>query len=851
MIVKTKPLVSVIVLNWNRLQETLECLKHIRNLTYSNLEIIIVDNGSVDDSKQRLQQEKGIIFIDNPSNRGFTGGHIDGLQHAKGEFILLLNNDAVIKPDYIDKALPHFADSQVAAVGGRAYFWDDQYPALNETNPYYAYQEINPITAEGIFTQHDGEIVREVNMVSGSGVVIRRSVINEVGYLYEPFFAYYEETDLFARMKRAGYKILYSPELGIWHKNGSSSSPYFQFHQLFKNRFLFAVRNFDSVSLPKFLKSYAGTGIRSTIYRLKRSENQVLHKAFSNAFLKNLLLSPRAFASRYKLIRLLGKSSYNTQITKEQINVGIVLDLTNHSYNKLEHEIEQWLIASNNDPRLRFVVVHSSKLEPTIRQQYPNITFTHNKNYFKNQALNLGWLTSPEPYIVFLKSDFNKSILNSLFDKAATLKMSRTFVACSVADQGSNKNLYEARLMWGSVFDRSLLIHSGGLDVTSTQDEALRQVITYAWLKDKRSVKTYESESKQELLEAPRLNFKTVKKELLDKIHLHNSLDLKPTLWVRILERHYRIYQLRNLLRWWISLRIPVYLKLARTKNLFLFAFGFQRKKLAIELQHIRNEFLKISRKVDNDVIEKNIKHTLLQSQTSWQDIPVFIICRDRLTPLKKLVGWLEKLGMKKIVFIDNDSLYPPLNDYYETTPYQVLRTQQNIGHTVPWSGGIIKTLVPHDFYIVSDPDIIPTKDCPSDVLEHFLKLHEEFFLYQKIGFGLKIDDLPKGYTHKKSVIQWESQFWKKSLKPNVYEAGVDTTFALYKPYTYAYTLHPSIRTGEPYTAHHLPWYIENDGLTVEEEFYRAHASNEINSWNLDELPERYVKELSRQHNSD
>src|SRR5690606_5067266 len=103
------PLVSIVVLNWNGLEHTKVCLQHVRKLDYPNYELIVVDNGSKKSEKQYLKRyaEKtpNTRFVDNPVNRGFTGGHIDGLAVASGEFIVLLNNDAVMKSNYLKKAL--------------------------------------------------------------------------------------------------------------------------------------------------------------------------------------------------------------------------------------------------------------------------------------------------------------------------------------------------------------------------------------------------------------------------------------------------------------------------------------------------------------------------------------------------------------------------------------------------------------------------------------------------------------------------------------------------------------------------------------------------------------------------
>ena len=95
--------------------------------------------------------------------------------------------------------------------------------------------------------------------------------------------------------------------------------------------------------------------------------------------------------------------------------------------------------------------------------------------------------------------------------------------------------------------------------------------------------------------------------------------------------------------------------------------------------------------------------------------------------------------------------------------------------------------------------------------------------------------------------MEWEQQFWKTELRPNIFEAGVDTTFALYKPGSYNYTLHPSIRLGEPHVARHMPWYSDPSKLSDEDAYYKLRANANITSWNVDELPERYQKEMKNE----
>ena len=187
-----KPLVSIVILNWNGLEDTKLCLESVRNLKYPNYEIIVVDNGSNKDDKDYLSDLGDITYISNRKNKGFTGGHIDGYKSAKGDYILLLNNDAVIDSSYLDEALPVFDDSKVAVVGGRSYFWNNDEPLFDTSNKFYSYMTVDPITAETTLQTSDYGCIQEVNSVSGAAVVVRRSMIEEVGYLWAPFFAYYE-----------------------------------------------------------------------------------------------------------------------------------------------------------------------------------------------------------------------------------------------------------------------------------------------------------------------------------------------------------------------------------------------------------------------------------------------------------------------------------------------------------------------------------------------------------------------------------------------------------------------------------------------------------------------------------
>jgi hypothetical protein len=195
------------------------------------------------------------------------------------------------------------------------------------------------------------------------------------------------------------------------------------------------------------------------------------------------------------------------------------------------------------------------------------------------------------------------------------------------------------------------------------------------------------------------------------------------------------------------------------------------------------------------------------------------------------LISWLEKKGFQNIYIIDNDSSYPPLLEYYKSTKHKVFRLTENIGHLALWKTDIYNKFK-RNYYIYSDPDILPVDECPDDFIEFFLQKLKQFKDIEKIGFGLKIDDLPDYYEDKKKVIEWESQFWTNKVEENIYDAHIDTTFALYKPMTnYVTDTVRAYRTAGKYVARHLPWY-ENTAMPTEEDaYYRAHVRRGASHW--------------------
>lgn len=419
-----KFLVSFVVLNWNGLDDTLECLKSIRRQTISNYEVIVVDNGSEASQKEALRKIKEIKLIDLPQNTGFTGGQLTAYKIATGEFMALVNNDSVLAPDWAEKALSALRqDRKSAAVGGRAYEWNDAkgQKALAPTNSFYSYQVVDLITGH-TNTLRYGDKGGSVNSISGAAVMIRRTSIERAGYFDKRFFAYYEETDLFARFKRAGMKILYDPSLATWHKIAQSSNranPNFYLFYMHRNRFIFAAKNYDRSYFLSFLSSYAREVIRAT-YRLARHGKNSATEEYNlvRAGLWNLIHLPRTMFERRKIQRLGGNYSFRLLGDMgESISVVITCyNYADHVADALKSVLDQTLIPDE------IIVINDAStdnsLEVIKRFEDKVKIIDHTKNTGVIKSKNEGIRIATSDWIVFLDADdwMEKNFLKRLYE---------------------------------------------------------------------------------------------------------------------------------------------------------------------------------------------------------------------------------------------------------------------------------------------------------------------------------------------------------------------------------------------------------------------------------------------------
>lgn len=222
------------------------------------------------------------------------------------------------------------------------------------------------------------------------------------------------------------------------------------------------------------------------------------------------------------------------------------------------------------------------------------------------------------------------------------------------------------------------------------------------------------------------------------------------------------------------------------------------------------------------------------------QQIPIIIINFNQLFNLKQQVDFYSKRGFKNIIVIDNHSSYEKLLAYYKHEKrIHVERMRQNLGSKVLFKEQSLLKKYCNGFYILTDADIIPNENLPETfILEMIKVLCANRAKYLKVGFALDLDSIPDYYPLKSKVLNWEKQFWKKRIADDIYEANIDTTFALYLPNypirAYKIDFFKAIRISGKYLAKHGGWYIDYENMS-EEELYYQKTANRDGSWLLDE----------------
>ena len=242
--------VAIVVLNWNGIDDTLLCLDSLLAQSHEDFKIVVIDNGSIDSSKQLLgayqsKHANKLAVVYNPINFGFAGGVNTGIEWAMNEgfeYVALFNNDAIADKDWLKSLLETAKPDEIGISTGLLLREDGK--TIDSSGDW--------LSAWGLaFPRSRGDTVSSapkaglVFGATGGASLYKTALFKDIGLFDEDFFAYYEDADISFRAQLAGWKVAYTPDAVAYHKQGATSNkiPGFTTHQTFKNLPLLFLKN--------------------------------------------------------------------------------------------------------------------------------------------------------------------------------------------------------------------------------------------------------------------------------------------------------------------------------------------------------------------------------------------------------------------------------------------------------------------------------------------------------------------------------------------------------------------------------------------------------------------------------
>lgn len=229
---------SIVIVNWNTHHVIIECLESIYlRLGELQAEVIVIDNASRDNSINEIATRfPQVVLIANDTNRGFAGANNQGMEIATGRFVLLLNPDTVVLDDVFAKSIDYLNENPDVGVVGCQVMESPEtiqrtcfkYPSILNTLMWVsgalAFKPLSRIAGRAAYGPWDRRNEREVDVVSGMFMLVRREALEEVGFMDEEYFIFAEEADWCYRFSKAGWRCMFAPVGRILHVDGGSKS---------------------------------------------------------------------------------------------------------------------------------------------------------------------------------------------------------------------------------------------------------------------------------------------------------------------------------------------------------------------------------------------------------------------------------------------------------------------------------------------------------------------------------------------------------------------------------------------------------------------------------------------------
>ncbi|MBU1100659.1 MAG: glycosyltransferase family 2 protein [Bacteroidetes bacterium] len=293
-----KPKISIIVLNWNGVADTSECIASLREIDYKNYEVIIVDNNSSGNDVDIIKEKYGDYVkevIVNDDNYGFAGGNNVGIKYAlngDADLILLLNNDTIVEKNFLNELVAALnSDKDIGILTPMINYYS------NKDTIWSAGGYISKIKASGFSSgtdmQQDSFVKNEFcSFASGCCLLIKREVFERIGLLDDKYFLYLEDTDFCYRTISAGFKVMYVSSSKIYHKVSSTTSRVFSSLPIYfstRNRLYFAKKNLGLFFYISFIYLVITMAIKMAfVFKFNEEILKTVLSSFRDYFSKNM-----------------------------------------------------------------------------------------------------------------------------------------------------------------------------------------------------------------------------------------------------------------------------------------------------------------------------------------------------------------------------------------------------------------------------------------------------------------------------------------------------------------------------------------------------------------------------------
>ncbi|MCX7983462.1 MAG: glycosyltransferase family 2 protein [Bacteroidetes bacterium] len=288
---------SIIIVTWNSGLYIETCLQSIyETIKKHKFEVIVLDNASTDNTCTILsvleKKYNNLHVIINSENSGFAKANNKGLQYARGKYILFLNPDTKVLENAIDEMLIYLENNANVGIVGPQLFYSDDALQMSAFN----IQSFFSLVVEHLISSSFLKAIEvkkrkvskpiEVDVVRGACLLIRRNVIEKLGGLNENLFLFSEETDLSVRTKRIGYRVMFLPDLKVYHYEGKSSElqkkDFILFHYL-KSKIIF-YRLYYSTAYARLVEKIILLGCYLRILHAIITNNKPRAQLFKNVY---------------------------------------------------------------------------------------------------------------------------------------------------------------------------------------------------------------------------------------------------------------------------------------------------------------------------------------------------------------------------------------------------------------------------------------------------------------------------------------------------------------------------------------------------------------------------------------